>query len=128
MVIQLISSSSIRLTHCLFVLIYLFLCFFFFSVSVCGYLCVCPPLACSLCLSSARLFSVSVHRSPVLCFLCRSFSFPLLHLSVFLSCFLSAPRVHLFVLVCPFDFLLARELAIFISSSARAFPPLREIM
>ena len=56
--------------------------FFFFSVSVCGYLCVCPPLACSLCLSSARLFSVSVHRSPVLCFLCRSFSFPLLNLSV----------------------------------------------
>ena len=101
---------------------------FFFSVSVSGYLCVCPPLACSLCLSTACLFSVSVHRLPVLCVLCRSLSFPLLNLSVFLSCFLSAPWVHLFVLVCPFDFLLARELALFISSSAREFPPLREIM
>ena len=139
MVIQLISSSSIRLTHCLFVLIYLFLCFFFvFFLSVCPaicvsvhrspVLCVCPPLACSLCLSTACLFSVSVHRLPVLCVLCRSLSFPLLNLSVFLSCFLSAPWIHLFVLVCPFDFLLARELAVFISSSAREFPPLREIM
>ena len=48
MVIQLISSSSIRLTHCLFVLIYLFLCFFF---------CQCVRL--SVCLSTACLFSVS---------------------------------------------------------------------
>ena len=139
MVIQLISSSSIRLTHCLFVLIYLFLCFFFvFFLSVCPaicvsvhrspVLCVCPPLACSLCLSTACLFSVSVHRLPVLCVLCRSLFFPLLHLLVFLPCFLSAPWVHLFVLVCPFDFLLACELAVFISSSARAYPPLREIM
>ena len=136
MVIQLISSSSIRLTHCLFVLIYLFLCFFFLSVSpaICvsvhrlPVLCVCPLLACSLCLSAACLFSVSVHRLPVLCVLCRSLSFPLLNLLVFLSCFLSAPWVHLFVLVCPFDFLLAREKAVFLSSSARAFPPLREIM
>ena len=90
---------------------------FFFSVSVSGYLCVCPPLACSLC--PLQVF---------LCVLCRSLSFPLLNLLVFLSCFLSAPWVHLFVLVCPFDFLLARELAVFISSSARALPPLREIM
>ena len=84
MVIQLISSSSIRPTHCLFVLIYLFLCFFFcqcvrlsvclstaclFSVSVhrLPVLYVCPPPACSLCLSTACLFSVSVHRLPVLC-------------------------------------------------------------
>ena len=104
------------------------------SLPVCSYLSVpllfffylCVRL--SVCLSTACLFSVSVHRLPVLCVLCRSLSFPPLNLSVFLSCFLSAPWVHLFVLVCSFDFLSARELVIFISSSARAFPPLREIM
>ena len=94
------------------------------SLPVCSYLSV--PLFFFL--SMCPAICVSVHRLPVLCVLCRSLSFPLLNLLVFLSCFLSAPWIHLFVLVCPFDFLSARELAVFISSSARAFPPLREIM
>ena len=115
---------------------------FFFSVSVSGYLCVCPPLACSLCLSTACLFSMSVHRLPVLCVcpplacsLCLStaclFSVSVHRLPVLCVCppfACSLCPLHLFVLVCPFDFLLARELAVFMSSSARAFPPLREIM
>ena len=110
------------------------------SLPVCSYLSVplffffCQCVRLSVCLSTACLFSVSsagLSLCPLqvfLCVLCRSLSFPLLNLLVFLSCFLSAPWVHLFVLVCPFDFLLARELAVFISSSARALPPLREIM
>ena len=95
------------------------------SLPVCSYLSV--PLFFFF-LSVCPAICVSVHRLPVLCVLCRSLSCPLLYLLVFLSCFLSAPWVHLFVLVCPFDFLLAREQAVFISSSAREFPPLREIM
>ena len=94
------------------------------SLPVCSNLSVPLFFFLSVCVA----ICVSVHRLPVLCVLCRSLSFPLLYFSVFLSCFLSAPWVHLFVLVCQFDFLLARELAVFMSSSARAFPPLREIM
>ena len=74
-VIQLISSSSIRLTHCLFVLIYLFLCFFF-----CFFFCQCVRL--SVCLSTACLFSVSVHRLPVLC-VCPPLACSLCPLQVF---------------------------------------------
>ena len=104
--------------------------FSWFPLPLSAWLIAC--LFLSLCSSVFFFLSVCpaicVHRLPVLCVLCRSLSFPLLNLSVFLSCFLSVPWVHLFVLVCPFDYLLAREQAVFMSSLARAFPPLREIM